>query len=43
MIRVKPRGPIGARTDVRAQSREGAIDNGFNISLLKDFVRKFSG
>lgn len=43
VIRVKPRGPIGARTDVRAQSREGAIDNGFNISLLKDFVRKFSG
>lgn len=43
VIRVKARGPIGARTDVRAQSREGAIDNGFNISLLKDFVRKFSG
>lgn len=43
VIRVKPRGPIGARTDVRAQSREGAIDNGFNVSLLKDFVRKFSG
>ena len=43
VIRVKPRGPIGARTDVRAQSREGAIDNGFNISLLKDFVSKFSG
>lgn len=43
VIRVKPRGPIGARTDVRAQSREGAIDNGFNVSLLKDFVREFSG
>ena len=38
VIRVKKRGPIGARTDVRAQSREGAIDNGFNISLLEDFV-----
>lgn len=43
VIRVKPRGPIGARTDVRAQSREGTIDNGFNISLLKDFVGAFSG
>ena len=41
VIRVKTRGPIGARADVRAQSRIGAIDNGFNISLLKDFVEKF--
>ena len=41
MIRVKPRGPIGARADVRAQSRTGAIDNGFNITELKQFVDKF--
>lgn len=41
VIRVKPRGPIGARADVRAQSREGVIDNGFNISQLKEFVTRF--
>ena len=41
VIRVKARGPIGARADVRAQSREGAIDNGFNIAELKQFVGKF--
>ena len=41
VIRVKPRGPIGARADVRAQSRTGAIDNGFNIAELKQFVDKF--
>ena len=34
----------GAKPDEAARrSREGAIDNGFNISLLKDFVGKFSG
>jgi hypothetical protein len=43
VIRVKTRGPIGARADVRAQSREGDIDNGFNISLLKEFWTKFWG
>lgn len=41
VIRVKARGTIGARADVRAQSRTGAIDNGFNIAALKAFVRKF--
>ena len=41
VIRVKARGPIGARADVRSQSRTGAIDNGFNIAELKQFVEKF--
>ena len=41
VIRVKTRGPIGARADVRAQSRIGAIDNGFNISQIKKFVARF--
>lgn len=37
VIRVRRAGTIGARADVRAQSREGAIDYGFNIFLLRDF------
>ncbi|OAI42908.1 hypothetical protein AYO42_01940 [Rhizomicrobium sp. SCGC AG-212-E05] len=41
VIRVKTRGPIGARADVRAQSRAGAIDNGFNLAELKQFVDRF--
>lgn len=37
VIRVRRAGSIGARADARAESREGAIDHGFNIFLLRDF------
>jgi hypothetical protein len=36
VIRVRPSG-IGARIDLRAESRRGARDNGFNIHLIRDF------
>jgi hypothetical protein len=35
-IRVRPSG-IGARIDLRAESRRGTRDNGFNIRLIRDF------
>lgn len=37
VIRVRRAGTLGARADARAESREGATDNGFNIFLLRDF------
>ena len=40
VIRVRRAGSIGARTDARAESREGTIDHGFNIFLLRDFKAK---
>ncbi len=39
VIRIRPSG-IGARYDVRSQSREGATDNGENLMRLKAFIRK---
>jgi hypothetical protein len=36
-IRVRPSGYLGARYDVRALSRTGATDNGFNIELIRAF------
>ncbi len=42
VIRTRPSGAIGARPDMRAQSRTLAIDNGFNIFLLKAFRAKLS-
>ncbi len=40
VIRVRQSGPIAARADIRAESRMGAIDNGFNIRLLAAFKEK---
>jgi hypothetical protein len=40
VIRVRPSGYLGARYDVRAQSRNGATDNGFNIELIRAFKAK---
>jgi hypothetical protein len=40
VIRVRPSGTIGARADIRAQSREGATDNGFNMGLVRAFKTK---
>jgi hypothetical protein len=40
VIRVRSSGFMGARTDMRAQSRTGAIDNGFNIELVRAFRKK---
>jgi len=40
VIRVRRAGTLGARADARAESREGATDNGFNIFLLRDFKAK---
>jgi hypothetical protein len=37
VVRVRAAGRLGARTDVRAQSREGATDDGFNIGLVRAF------
>lgn len=42
VIRVRPSGDMGARADARAESREGAIDYGRNIRLLKAFVKRVS-
>jgi hypothetical protein len=40
VIRVRAAGGIGARPDIRAESRTLATDNGFNIFLLKAFRQK---
>ena len=40
VIRVRRAGAIAARADARAESREGALDHGFNIFLLRDFKAK---
>jgi hypothetical protein len=37
VVRVRAAGRLGARTDIRAESREGATDDGFNIGLVKAF------
>lgn len=42
-IRVQKAGDIGARVDVRAQSRSGLDDFGRNIALLDGFFRAFKG
>ncbi|MDB5734165.1 MAG: hypothetical protein JWN16_802 [Alphaproteobacteria bacterium] len=39
-IRVRPSGYLGARYDIRAQSRVGATDNGFNMELVRVFKAK---
>jgi hypothetical protein len=39
VIRVQPSGTIGARYDIRSESREGDIDYGANIDRLRRFVR----
>jgi hypothetical protein len=38
VIRVRPAGTIGGRVDIRAQSREDAIDHGANAARLKAFL-----
>ena len=40
VIRVRPSGYLGARYDIRAQSRRGATDNGFNMELVRVFKKK---
>ncbi len=40
VIRVRPSGNLGARYDIRAQSRTGATDNGFNMELVRAFKTK---
>jgi hypothetical protein len=40
VIRVRAAGGIGARPDIRAESRTLATDDGFNIFLLKAFRQK---
>lgn len=40
VIRVRPSGYLGARYDIRAQSRHGATDNGFNMELVRAFKKK---
>jgi hypothetical protein len=40
VIRVRRAGNLGARADIRAESRRGETDNGFNIFLLRDFKKK---
>lgn len=37
VVRVRPSGYLGARYDVRAQSRMGEKDHGFNIGLVRAF------
>lgn len=41
VIRVHPAGTIGSRVDVRSQSRDGELDHGRNVALLKAFFRIF--
>jgi hypothetical protein len=41
VIRVRQAGTIGARVDVRSESREGTIDHGRNAARLKTFFRNF--
>jgi hypothetical protein len=43
VIRVQPSGFMGARFDVRSESREGDIDNGANLERLKQFVITMGG
>lgn len=42
VIRVRPSGFMGARVDARAESRQGAIDDGRNLALLKSFVSRIA-
>ncbi len=37
VIRVRPAGYLAARYDIRAESRTGATDNGFNMKLVRAF------
>ena len=41
VIRVRPAGAIGSRVDLRAQSRDGTIDHGRNVTRLKAFFSQF--
>lgn len=41
VIRVRQAGTIGSRVDVRAQSRDGALDHGRNAARLKAFFTQF--
>jgi len=41
VIRVRPAGTIGSRVDLRAESRDGAIDHGRNAARLKAFFALF--
>lgn len=41
VIRVRQAGTIGSRIDLRAQSREGALDHGRNAARLKAFFTQF--
>jgi hypothetical protein len=40
VVRVKPSGYMGARYDVRAQSRRGRNDHGFTLDLVRAFRQK---
>lgn len=40
VIRVKPAGAIGVRVDIRAKSRAGEADRGFNAALVRTFMRR---
>jgi Protein of unknown function (DUF1499) len=42
VIRVQRSGLIGARYDIRSESREGEIDYGANITRLKRFIAKIN-
>jgi hypothetical protein len=41
VVRVRQAGSIGARVDVRSESRDGTIDHGRNAARLKAFFRQF--
>ena len=40
VIRVRPAGTIGVRVDIRAKSRTGKADHGFNGELIRAFMRR---
>lgn len=43
VVRVRPAGYLGARADVRAQSRRGENDHGFALGLVLAFRQKVAG
>ncbi|HEY5346596.1 MAG TPA: DUF1499 domain-containing protein, partial [Rhizomicrobium sp.] len=41
VIRVKPAGALGARLDIRSESRNGTADAGANAANIKGFMKEF--
>jgi hypothetical protein len=43
VIRVRPAGTLGARLDIRSESRMGGSDRGRNAARVRDYLKRLSG